>query len=145
MQARPLRSACVLLAAAALAGCTNPVDPTGHRRPAGVVVFSGGEIVYESAQPAAPLTLPVGTPVAVRFEFRDAQDSPVAGGDDYYLRIDVPAGAALSFVADEPGAFTGTLTAGAAGNTTVLVRYMHGRVGRGHSDFDHAMTIAAGG
>jgi hypothetical protein len=129
----------------ALAACDNPVDLSSHSRPVQLVVLESDVVVYDSTAEPQPLALSVGAGAAVRFEFRDRQGRPVDPGTAYYLVLDIPAGAPLTFQPVEPGSFAGMLTATGPTSVTVRVRYMHGRVGRGHSDFDYLLEVVAGG
>jgi len=127
-----------LLALSTLIACEDdPVRPGhGHEEAEGVVVSAGAtELVrYTDDAGATPdtLVLQSGTATAVTVSFLDHDGQaimlPIAGDEEEQYSIDMLFAplANVTWAEGAIGSGTGTLTAGAAGDTNVTIQLLHG-------------------
>ncbi|MEX0891331.1 MAG: hypothetical protein WEB88_04105 [Gemmatimonadota bacterium] len=118
-----------------LAGCGgDTVEPHDEELPQEMQLNLGGTLVTVSdngSYTPNPLILPVGA-YEVSVEFRDDQGVVMEIRDDEYrLEISSDDGTVLTY--SSSSAFTGTLTASAAGSTAIRPQLFH--IQEGHADF----------
>lgn len=133
------RASAVLVFAAALAACDNPVKPSeDHPEAEGVVIRQGtvelarwfdgtltGQLVVTAGQSVGPLT--------VRFLDHDGEELPL--DDDEWLRVEFLTGADVATWQQATGGeLGGTISGTTAGAATVRLHLMHGVHPSGHSE-----------
>jgi hypothetical protein len=129
------------MAALTVAGCTNPVGDGGHLSPDGVVIRQGAEVVasHLGTTVTGQVTVQAGeaTPtLTVQWMSGDTEVTPPHG---YYLEVDPQPQA--QWVPDAPGAFSGRVQGITPGSTNLRFKWMHGAVGRGHSDATRTIPV----
>ena len=132
------RTAALVLAlplAVTLSACGNvPVEPHDEELPQEMQLNLGGTLVTVSdngSYTPNPLILPVGA-YEVSVVFRDDQGEVMEIGDDEY-RLDISSDDNSVLTYSSSSAFTGTLTASAAGGTAIRPQLFH--IQEGHADF----------
>lgn len=68
--------------------------------------------------------------------FTDHHGADVELEDEVYLEVEIEEETIAEFIQDPPGVFEGRLRGLLAGETTAIVRLMHGAVGTGHPDLE---------
>ena len=132
--------AIVLLSAAVLAACDDPMMVEEHGDPVSVELVLSGAVIasYDGATMTwtGEMDVDVGTETAhIAVRFLDEDGDPITFDADFYLEVDVEDESIAEFEQDTPGEFGGHLHGVAVGETDVSFSLMHGAVGSGHADF----------
>jgi hypothetical protein len=138
------RSMGIVLAGLALLGAcsSDPVFLDEHGEEIeGVELVLNGEVLasYDGDERAwtGELTVDQGQETGlIEVRFTDHHGDEVALEDDVYLEVEIEEETIAEFIQDTPGAFEARLRGLLAGETTAVVRLMHGAVGSGHPDLE---------
>jgi hypothetical protein len=139
-----------LVGVLALAACSNPVSSGDHTRPLGVEVVGDGGVLIRAlaaSREANPvitgqLTVQAGeqtAPLTVRFLAAGGEAIPPPQG--YYLRVTSGNPGIVTWQQATEGEFGGRLVGVGAGSSTLVFDFMHGAVGRGHSDQSFTLPV----
>jgi hypothetical protein len=131
----------LLLATPLLAGCG---DEEGHIRPYGMVIRAGADVLVQArgGSVEGSLSVRAGTQtplLAVRFLHSDGTE--LLPSEHFFLQIWAADPELLEWRTDSVGAFEGRIAGLLPGETTLLVRWMHGTPGDEHKDRDWPVTL----
>jgi hypothetical protein len=135
-----VKCALVVAGASLAAGCSGE---DGHIRPWGMVIREGTQILVHARGSTVDGSLSVrageeSPDLVVRFLGRNGEELQVV---PYHLEVWSADAGIAEFRPDTVGAFEGRLEGSAPGTTTLLFRWMHGRVGEAHKDRDWAVDV----